>query len=318
MRCITSSILVSVLVPLACSAAPAQVPQTSVARSPSWWVRVSGRGESAIRVSADGKRTQRCDALPGRDALPTLDGKRWVKQGFPVRRKRAELMIGELGADARRFTTNPDSDDAMPAWSPRGDALAWCRRDAKKRWQVHFQPLDAAEARILTKFEGNVVEPVLSGTGLIAWIERPIPKRFMKMPPGNVVLSSLDGKTRHVIGTLGSFMDLGFSPDGKLLMVHRPAALDFYDVATRRKVRTFDLTEIPQVGWAHGAWRVAWRPDSRAFACRITFLGGRMEGTEIYGDHQIFLFSLDPNTKPLAVTLPDEFEHHRVLFWERR
>jgi len=43
-----------------------------------------------------------------------------------------------------------------------------------------------------------------------------------------------------------------------------------------------------------------WRPDGKAIACTITFLGGRMLGTKVFGDDLIFILPFEG--KPVILT----------------
>ncbi len=284
---------------------------------PRWWLRVADTDGSSVCISEDGKVVEPAGSLAAGAAVPSPDGQLWVRAGRGRTGPRTDLVLDGNNRKSLHLTDTP-GDEAYPCWAPNGKAVVFCTR-VGRLWQPMRVTVGSrrGEVRRLATYDGNVVSPTESSEGLIAWIERPVPKRFTKLPKGDLVLTTAGGKERVVLETAGAFLGCRFSPDGRWLVVARSGAIDLWDVPSQKKTRTWDLEKLGKklhnAMWAHGAWAMSWRPDSQAFACRITFLGGREGNAKVFGDHEVFLFPVEGS--PIAKTL-DAKHGIRVLWWE--
>ena len=105
-----------------------------------------------------------------------------------------------------------------------------------------------------------------------------------------------------------------WSSDGKKIAVSTHDRLAFYKVGEAQPFKTLVCSSIDKRLYAHAATNMIWRPDDKAIACNIGFLGGRTEGTVVYGDHQLFVIPLEG--KPRALELPFDV-NRRPQRWAR-
>jgi dipeptidyl aminopeptidase/acylaminoacyl peptidase len=87
-------------------------------------------------------------------------------------------------------------------------------------------------------------------------------------------------------------------PDGSAIVystIASPCALVIHTLADGGE-KTFEYSALDEKLHAHTAHNLAWRPDGKALACQITFVGGRLEDADgriakIAGDETVFVLT---------------------------
>ena len=75
------------------------------------------------------------------------------------------IYLFSLTGESRQLTSPPDYGDHMPAFSPDGRALAFCRLLAFSAGEIYLLPLDGGAARPLTAYKRRSVSPVWTRDG---------------------------------------------------------------------------------------------------------------------------------------------------------
>ncbi|HKS16231.1 MAG TPA: hypothetical protein VJU16_02910, partial [Planctomycetota bacterium] len=120
-----------------------------------------------------------------------------------------------------------------------------------------------------------------------------------KLPPATLRTMDLAGGDKKVLIEKTQILGHSWSPKGDRLAVSLVQELRILEIPSGKAVRSFKFEEIHKDLYAHAAYGLIWRPDGGAIACTIPFLGGRMEGTEIFGDKQVFILPFEG--KPVVI-----------------
>lgn len=189
--------------------------------------------------------------------------------------------------------TSEEGSVTSPCWSKdRKRILYLTHRDGRSRLRC----LDVATkiARDLVDYEGQVCAPRFTNRGdSVAFLgEAEGRKRRGKMPPlRDVVVVSDEGQ--RVLCAEKSIWGYEFSPDGKLLVLSSDGTIEFYDAESGRQILALPNKDISKAAFAHAVSRFVWRADSGAVAFGFGFLGGRMAGTVVAGDHWVHVLELE-------------------------
>ncbi len=240
-----------------------------------WWIAFVRDGQGYL-VRVDGKKTKKQERPPDpRDALVSPDGKRSVFL--------AERIINEGG-----------------------------RRRAIQ--QIGIVDHDGKNSRMITDLKWGAIDPKFSPK------ENKVAYRALKKPVrtkgrrSDLVILDLDTGQIDVQVKDDYVHGYAWSSDGKKIAVSTHDRLAFYKVGEAQPFKTLVCSSIDKRLYAHAATNMIWRPDDKAIACNIGFLGGRTEGTVVYGDHQLFVIPLEG--KPRALELPFDV-NRRPQRWAR-
>lgn len=240
------------------------------------WRIVLRGGDTAFSVRPDGSDRK---AVPEEPTAGTLspDGKsllRIVDEGIVV-----------TGADRK----NPRKISAgnSASWSPDSKRIVFTQEVNGLR-QVFTAAADGAGVQRVSDAKLGAHSPKFLPDGRLLWLQRRESRE--KAQPSDLVVS--DGKSLRILVENAFVSDFACSPDGKTLAYGRIGALVFHDLATDQS-RSVAYQEISDKLYAHGAYTLRWRPDGKAVACRIEFLGGRTSGAVVFGDSEVFVIPLE-------------------------
>lgn len=208
-----------------------------------------------------------------------------------------EIHIADRdGKNAKQITRNRFLDYA-PAWTPDGKRIAFCSTRTGS-YQVFEMAIDGSGTQQLTKAVHGARHPKYSKQGWLAY--QVMYPRKGKSQPADLVIKKGDDQ-REVVKNV-DIMGSAWSPNGKTICFGTVNTLNFFDVETKKLIPV-DVYKKDKRLYAHGAYEITWSPDNKKVACRISFLGGRTEGTMIYGDSQLFL--IDPEGTFEAIEASD-------------
>lgn len=261
----------------------------------SWRLRIE-TPEEAYTVDASGKDRKPSSPWPVRPAGPgrslsramSHDGKRLLY--VSTKDGDAEILVSDADGKSTRQLTDNQCIDNFPSWSHDGQRILFAS-DRTGTWQAYSMRADGSDVRRLTEEKGSVRHPRWAPGGNIAYVHTL--RSEGKLRIDEVVILGKDG-ARRAIGPEAHVCDIAFSPDGKRLACGTPGFLTIYEAASGKPERTITAKEIhPECGAAHGASSLSWRPDGRAIAFRLSFLGGRWEGMRLPGDEELFIVPLE-------------------------
>lgn len=255
-------------------------------------------GETVLTVRPDGsdaqatieKQTAEKQTMGG---VLSPDGKAIART--EVRRPEASdahpsLFVTDAN-DLKKFRF-VDFEGDQPAWSPDSKSVVY--RSATGVTQIrHASVLDSgsgcirvacSESTQLSNALRGAYSPRALANGHYAWLEWN--SVHGKLRHSDLVI--YDGKTTRKLVDDQYIADYAVSPDSKTIAYGTVGSLVFIQVQSGEKT-TVPYETIDKKLYAHAATGITWRPDQAAIACRIGFLGGRLTGTTVFGDSQIFV-----------------------------
>ena len=253
----------------------------------SWYLRLSTADKTyVVRPDGSGQREVehivRSPAGVSGDARTEFspDGKRRIvidlENGIWV----ATLADAD-GKNAKKLTQS-NAASIVASWSPDGKHLAYSSAESGTP-QIYVAGDDGTSAKQITNEAIGAYECHYGSDGQLAYLAWRGPP---KLRPADLIISDDKGSRAIVKNT---FIDeFAFSPDGKTIAYGKYGSLVFHELASGKE-QEIDFKMIDPRLNSHVAWKLNWRPDSRALACSITFLGGRLAGTQIFGDNEIFV-----------------------------
>lgn len=261
------------------------------------WRVVLEQGGKLQSVREDGTDLRGESGSPHRRGVLSPDGSRLAYTLFAD--GDSDVWVSDPdGRNARKLTHNAVVD-AHPRWTRDGKRLVFSStRDGKS--QIWIMEADGTRPVQLTKHAGGARAPEVSPTGdLVAYVELH-PERS-KLPPSTLRTMDLSGGDSKVLVEKTQMLGHTWSTQGDRLAVSLVQELRILEIPSGTVVQSFKFEEIHRDLHAHAARGVTWRPDGNAIACTIQFLGGRMKGTEVFGDKQVFILPF--KGKPVIVEM---------------
>lgn len=208
------------------------------------------------------------------------------------------FVASTRGENARQLTSGKHNNHS-PYWSPDARRVIFCSNRSGIN-QVYSVGIDDRQLKQLTKSEHGAIMPKYSSDGWISYLQ--LHPRQGKSRPGDLIIQ-MGGRQRVVIR--GQHVsDYAWSHNGRQICFSTVNRLHFYELATG-KTEVVDTLKQDQRLFSHGAYEITWSPDDLKVACRIKFLGGRTQGTQIYGDSEVFLISADAHGGLEAISVSE-------------
>lgn len=247
----------------------------------------------SVREDGSDLRDERTDPHPTSGLSP--DGKRRV---FEVRQD-GRSMISTADAEGRNEVnlTDHETFNTSPSWTSDGKRIVFASNRSGKS-QIWIMDADGKSPQQLTDHpEGSRSPKVSPGSDRIAYLE--IHPAREKLPPSTLRTIDLKGGGSKVVLEKVQILEHAWSPKGDRLACSLIQELQILEMPSGKAVKSFKLGDVRKELYAHAAYGMIWRPDARAIACTIHFLGGRTEGAKIFGDDQIFILPLEG--KPVVI-----------------
>jgi dipeptidyl aminopeptidase/acylaminoacyl peptidase len=252
------------------------------------WRVVFERNGKLWSVRQDGSDAK---AEAGKAPRGTLspDGKRRVYAA--TNNGEGEIWVSDADGSHPKRLTDPQAVDSQPFWTSDSKRIVFASNRSGLR-QIWIMEADGSNAAKLTDHPGGASQPQVSpGGDLIAYLEEHESRE--KLPPSSLRIMDLAGRNSKVLLEKAQILQHAWDPKGKRIACSVVAELRILEVPSGKPVRTFKFEDIHKDLYAHAAYGVLWRPDGGAIACTIQFLGGRMEGAEVFGDDQLFVLPFE-------------------------
>jgi Tol biopolymer transport system component len=270
----------------------------SLADDEGWWIECRGGGRTILmRPDGSAQKTVEARAQLG-EVSP--DGKHVA---YTIAAGDASnLIVADADGKDPRVIAARVHGGVKPSWSPDSKRIAFASEaNGVGRWQAtvidadgkNAQPIDPGEARA-------TFHPKFGPDGRVAYII--LNPKIGKAMPVDLVVS--DGKARQVISNR-FITDYAWSPDGKQIAYSGIGTLVFHDLATG-KTREVNYAAIHPDLRSHTAWHIRWRPDGQSVLCAVMFLGGRMQGTHIKGDDELYVITPEGKATELVPPVKPE------------
>jgi WD40 repeat protein len=250
-----------------------------------WRLQISTADKTYL-VRPDGSERREVEragtARAGGDAPGELspDGKRRVVVGLENAIWVAKVEDA-VGTNEKKLTESSASQ-ICASWSPDSKHVAYASAESGTP-QIYVAEADGSNAKQITQEAIGAYQCHYGPGGqlaYLAWRGKP------KLRPADLIVVDDKGSRAIVKNTfIGEF---AFSPDGKTIAYSKLGSLVFHDLASGKE-REIEFKKIDPRLDSHTAWKMTWRPDGGAMACAIMFLGGRLAGTQIFGDDEIFV-----------------------------
>ena len=264
-------------------------------QDPGPWRIVCVRDGKLWSVRQDGTdRREEPGSAPGVGTL-SPDGKR--RAYISTDDGDAEIWVSDAdGKNSKRLTDNKAIDN-FPTWTPDGKRIVFASTRSGP-WQIWIMEADGAKPVRLTDHAGGAWGPCVSpGGDRITYEElHPAPE---KLPPRTLRIMDLAGRESTVLIEKTQMLGHSWSPKGDRIACSLVNELRILEIPSGKVVKSFKFEEVHKDLYAHAAYGLLWRPDGEAIACTIQFLGGRMVGSKVYGDDQIFVLPFEG--KPVII-----------------
>lgn len=248
------------------------------------WRVVYVRGGKLWSVRQDGTDVRVESGAPP-NGVVSPDGKRCLY--VDSNEGDAEIWVSDVdGKNARKLTDNKALDN-FPGWTADGKRIVFASTRSG-RWQIWIMEADGKNPVRLTDHADGAQQPCVSPEGdRIAYLElHPAPQ---KLPPSTLRIMDLATRESKIVIEKSQILGASWSPKGGLLACSLVQELRVLEIPSNKVAHKIKFEDVHKELYAHAAYGIAWRPDGGAVACTIQFLGGRMEGAEVFGDDQIFL-----------------------------
>lgn len=193
--------------------------------------------------------------------------------------------------------TDGKSLDLSPSWTSDGKRVVFQSNRSGKP-QVWIMDQDGKNAVRLTDHVDGATQPRASPASEVIAYREEHPARE-KLPPSTLRTMDLSGRNPKVLIERTQMQGHAWSPEGGQLAVSLVNELRILEIPSGKTTKSFKFEEIHKELYAHAAYGLTWRPDGKAIACTIQFLGGRTEGAEIFGDQQVFILPFEG--KPVVI-----------------
>ena len=257
-------------------------------QNPGPWRVVYEQGGKLWSVREDGTDSRAEDGkVPQRGLSP--DGKR--RAYISTDDGDAEIWVSDAdGKNPKRLTDNKAIDN-FPGWTPDGKRLVFASTRTG-RWQIWIMEADGSNPTRLTDHAEGAWDPRVSpGGDRIAYSE--LHPESTKLPPRTLRIMNLAGGDVKVLIEKTQMLGHSWGPKGDRIACSLVQELRIVEVPSGKAVHSFKFADIHKDLHAHAAHGVTWKPDGKAIACTIQFLGGRMEGTVVFGDDQVFVLPFE-------------------------
>ncbi|MGH7132492.1 MAG: hypothetical protein ACREJO_11155 [Phycisphaerales bacterium] len=235
------------------------------------------------------------------------------------------VRAGDQPGDPRQLTRGTHNLRFF-GWMPDGNRVVFAAGEAEhtRLLTVSTDPTTpghvASGPTPLTADIPELGSVAIGANGAVAYYQ--INRHRGKERVGDVLLTR-GSKSTTVLKDV-DVRSLAISPDGSRLAVGQIGSIVFIDMAEpNRTVREIKFPDIDEKLYAHLAGAMAWRPDGRELAAKITFAGGRFmvdpkaEPQPMAGDREVFLIPLEG--KPRSVTYTAAADGHvHALRWTAR
>ena len=239
-------------------------------------------------VLSDGTDPRPAELVPSKGGL-SPDGKR--KLDVRMWEGKCRIWLTDVDGSNEKPLTDDQHWDNYPAWTPDGKRIVFASNRSGTS-QIWVMESDGSNPVKLTQHPDGATEPQVSTMGRIAYVEKHAAPRE-KLPPSTLRAVDVDGANSKVVVERTQMLEHAWSPKGDQLAVSLVNELRILDPSSGKPVMSFKFAEIHKDLYAHAANALTWRPDGKAIACTIQFLGGRKEGTEIFGDKQVFILPFE-------------------------
>jgi len=260
------------------------------------WRIVCESGGKAWSVRENGSdRREEPASSPGSGVL-SPDGKRRAH----VRPGDDSQSIWVSDADGKNWKSLTESTYfGSLAWTPDGKRLVFAASRMPEKSQIWIIDIDGTNLARLTNHADGASDPQVSPVGnSVCYRERHYrPKE--KLPPSTLRTMDLAGRDSKVLIEKTQMQGHAWSPKGDRIACSLVQEIRILEVPSGKTVKSFKLGDVHKDLYAHAAYGMIWRPDGGAIACTIQFLGGRMMGTKIFGDEQIFILPFEG--KPVVI-----------------
>ena len=248
----------------------------------------------SVKEDGTGLRVETDIALE--KGIPSPDGKRraGIHQG-----ESASIWVSDAdGKNGKRLTS--ETLISSLGWSPDGLRLVFASSGPQLgKWHIWIIDADGKNLTRLTDHGDGATDPRVSPAGNCVSYRELHQRPREKLPPSTLRTMDLSGKQGSVLLEKAQILDHGWSPKGDRVVVSLVQEVRILEPESGKSIKSFKLDEIHKDLYSHAAHGVVWRPDAGAIACGIRFLGGRMEGTKIFGDDQIFILPMEG--KPVII-----------------
>ena len=214
------------------------------------------------------------------------------------------LSVSDLDHRNEIQLTDNKAQNIWPSWSSDGKRIVFLSNRTGK-FQVWIVDADGKNQTQLTDHPDGVAQPAVSPTSdVIAYREEHAANE--KLPPSTLRTVDFSGRNSKVVVEKTQMLGHAWSPKGDQLAVSLVQELRILHMPAASTVKSFTFQDVHKDLYAHAAYGMTWRPDGKAIACTIQFLGGRRGNTEILGDKQIFILPFEGKPVTIETGAPAE------------
>jgi beta-lactamase regulating signal transducer with metallopeptidase domain len=257
----------------------------------SWRIRLTSSSKAVV-FNADGTRQSKTQPVVDRSNLfeSQLSPDRHEIAYVDYADGDAEIFIADANGKNSKKLTDNDAGDNAPSWSSDGKRIAFASRRTGV-WQIYVIGRDGKNLTKLTDEANGAMRPKFGRDGRVAYI---VPQGGRKLKLFDLFVAGDKEAQAIVSGVyIGNF---AWSPDGRTIAYSTVGKIVFHPLKTGKK-KVVVFADIDKRLRSHTTHRLFWRPDSRAMACSITFLGDRRDAlggpAPIFGDDELFTISID-------------------------
>lgn len=263
-----------------------------------WMLHRSGSRSTPIGQAT---RVTRITTYEGDESEPTLspDGARVAFSWNGEKGDNRDIYVTQIGGQTPLRVTRDPAEDDYPAWSPDGKQIAFLRRRAARRWDIHVVSASGGEERKLHETRFNA-DHLGDSHPLLAWSpdgHQIVFTGASEDQEGRTVLSVLSLETGLVraLDLGGVHEDIGesspaISPDGRWLAFRRYTGPNNGELMVQRLRPGIEVEGAPIAvsGSRPNPASPSWSPDNKRL---------------IFADHRrLFEWELGGAARPIYVT----------------